>query len=338
MKKLAALLLALALLLSLGACAAKDAPYPSRSLTIIVPYSAGGSCDIVTRQFAALLERELGQSVTVLNQGGSSGTIGIQACLDAPADGYTLVMTADSLGTLRVMDLSDSLSYRDFTPICAVTSDPKVIVVAQDSPYEDLQQLLYDMRARPGRVKMSCTGPGGSGHIQSLILNALGCDMALTAYPGGSDCLLAVLNGSVDFTNANYSTVIDYLQAGTMRCLTVCGPERLAAMPDVPALPELCPEAADYLRFPFTPFVLQVSADVDEATVETLRAAARRALADEGWNENLAATCQDKLYEQYPLPEDVTGFLAGYESLVSWMLYDAGAAAHSPADFDIPRP
>jgi len=72
--------------------------------------------------------------------------------------------------------------------------------------------------------------------------------------------------------------------------------------------------------------------------VETLRAAARRALADEGWNESLAATCQDKLYEQYPLPEDVTGFLAGYESLVSWMLYDAGAAAHSPADFDIPRP
>lgn len=370
MKKLTALLLALIMLLSLCACGstqstpapAAEAPqsnesapeqapaaepeaapqptvdFPKKPLTIIVPYSAGGSCDLTTRQLAVLMEKELGQSITVVNQGGSSGAIGIQACLDADPDGYTMVVTADSLGTLRVMGLSDSISYDDFAPISAIINDPKTIVVGKDSPYNTLEDLFNDMAARPGKVKMSYTGPGGSGHVQSLILNAMGYDMALTAYSGGSDSLLAVLNNSVDFTNANYSTVIDHLASGNLKCLAVCATDRIAALPDVPAITELYPEAESYLRFPFCPYILQVRNDVDPQIVEILRDAAAKAMATDEWKNYVEETCQEKLYEKYPTQEDVYSFMKGFESLVSWMLYDAGVTQFSPEDFDIARP
>lgn len=368
MRKITALLLALTLLLSMCACggntqasqpapssapeassAAPAAPseaapqqptidFPKKPLTVIVPYSAGGSCDLATRQLAVLMEKELGQSITVVNQGGSSGAIGIQACLDADPDGYTMVMTADSLGTMRVMGLSDSISYDDFSVISAVINDPKVIVVAKDSPYNTLEDLFNDMKARPGKVKLSYTGPGGSGHVQSLILNALGYEMSLTAYAGGSDGILAVLNGSVDFTNANYSTVIDHLASGTLKCLTVCATDRLEAIPDVPAITELYPESEKYLSLPFSPFILQVRNDVDPQIVEVLRDAAAKALASSEWTSYADKTCQEKLYEKYPTQEDVYAFMQNFESLVSWMLYDAGATQFSPENFDIPKP
>lgn len=329
----------LALLLALAGCGAETlGDYPNKAITLIVPYSAGGTCDLVARRLAVLMEKELGTSITIVNQGGSSGAIGIQACLDAPADGYTMVMTADSLGTLRVMGLSDEISYDDFTPIAAVVNDPKVIVVAGDSAYRTLEDLFGDMAARPGKVRMSYTGPGGSGHVQSLILNALGCEPSLTAYPGGSDGLLAVLNGSVDFTNANYSTVVGFLEDGSLRCLAICSDERLAALPEIPAVTELYPEAGEYLRFPFTPLILQVRNDVDVKTVEVLRAAASKAMASDEWKSYVSESCLEKLYEKYPAQEDVYAFMSGFESLVSWMLYDAGAAPRSPEEFGIARP
>lgn len=364
MKKFLALFLALCMMFALCACgqkpaaepAAEEAPaaeaneaaapaeeaptvdFPTKPLTVIVPYSAGGSCDIAARRLAALMEKELGQSITVVNQAGSSGAIGIQACLDADPDGYTMIMTADSLGTLRVMGLSDTISYPEFTPVVAVTNDPKVIVVGKDSPYNTLEDLLNDMKANPGKVKLSYTGPGGSGHVQALILNALGYDMALTAYAGGSDSLLAVLSNQVDFTNANYSTVVSYLESGDLKCLTAVAKERIAAIPDVPAIGEIVPEAEQYIKFPFCPYILQVDKDVDPQIVEILRDAAMKAMTHEDWIKFVDETCQEKLYEEYPGEEDVYGFIKGFESLVSWMLYDAGATQFSPEKFDIPKP
>lgn len=344
-RSIPAILLAAAMLFTAGGCGASGASasaggtgYPKKAVTLIVPYSAGGACDLISRKLAALMEPELGASITVVNQGGASGSIGIQACLDAPADGYTMVMTGDSLGTLRVMGLSETIDYTDFSPIAITTNDPKVFVVGKDSGYDTMQALLDDMKARPGKVKMSYTGPGGSGHVQSLILNALGYEMALTAYPGGSDCILSVLGGQVDFTNSNYSTVISYIESGDLKVLGVCSDARISALPDTPAIVELIPEAKDYLKFPFCPFILQVSKNTDPQIVETLREAAKKAMATDEWTQYVEAACQEKLYEMYPDEASIYGFFGGFESLVSWMLYDAGAASVSPEKFGIARP
>ena len=299
--------------------------YPKKAITMIVPYSAGCTTDLTGRQLAIRMEKFLGQSITVVNQGGASGSIGAKTVLDADPDGYTILYTAESLGTQRVMGISE-MSYDDFAPIMVTVNDPKVIVVNKTSKYETLQDLVDDMKARPGKVKMSYTGPGGSGHVQSLIYNKLGLDMALTAYPGGSDCIVAVLGDQVDFTNSNFSTVTGYLESGDLKLLGISATERLDKYPDVPTLAEVIPESIDYLKNPFTPLSLLVHKDVPEEYQAVLKEAAAKAVQEDDWKDYVSKNCLEKLYEKYPDEASTKKFYAEWESLVSWLLHDAGAA------------
>lgn len=310
--------------------------YPQKPITMIVPYGAGGTTDISGRQLAMQLEKHLGKSITVINQGGASGSIGARTVLDAKSDGYTVLFTAESLGTQRVMGLSE-MSYDDFTPIMVAVNDPKVIVVHKDSPYQTLQDLVNDIKSRPGKVKMSYTGPGGSGHVQALIYNKMGLDMALTAYPGGADCIVAVLGRQVEFTNSNYSTVTGYLASGDLKLLGISALQRLEAHPEVPTLDEILPGSQKYLGNPFTPLSLLVKADVPATVVQILREAASKAVQEQAWKDFVAKNSLDKLYEKYPDEASMRSFFTEWESLVSWLLYDNGAAKISPEKFGIKK-
>lgn len=323
-------------LFATGVVEKSEPSYPLKPITMIVPYGAGGTTDISGRQLAIQLEKHFGKSITVINQGGASGSIGARTVLDAKSDGYTVLFTAESLGTQRVMGLSE-MSYADFTPIMVAVNDPKVIVVHKDSPYRTLGDLVNDIKSRPGKVKMSYTGPGGSGHVQALIYNKMGLEMALTAYPGGADCIVAVLGKQVEFTNSNYSTVTGYLQSGDLKLLGISALQRLAAYPDVPTLSEILPGSEKYLANPFTPLSLLVKADVPASVVEILRDAARKAVQEQGWKDFVASNSLDKLYELYPDETSMRSFFAEWESLVSWLLYDSGAAKISPEKFAIKK-
>lgn len=314
-----------------------DTDYPKKAITMIIPYSAGGTTDLTGRQLAIQMEKFLGKPITIINQGGASGAVGAKTVLDANPDGYTILFTAESLGTQRVMGLSE-MSYDDFSPILVAVNDPKVIVVNKDSKYQTLQDLIDDMKARPGEVKMSYTGPGGSGHVQSLIYNKIGLDMALTAYPGGSECIVAVLGNQVDFTNSNFSTVTSFIESGELKLLGVSATERLEKYPDAPSLAEIIPESADYLKTPFTPLSLLVHKDTPSEVQDVLRDAAHKAVQEQEWKEYVSENCLDKLYEKYPDEASAKEFYANWESLVSWLLYDAGAAKFSPEKFNIPKP
>lgn len=320
-----------------GAQEGAKASYPTRAITMIIPYGAGGTTDVSGRQFAAVLQKELGQPVTVVNQGGASGSIGCKAVLDAQPDGYTVLFTAESLGTQRVMGLSQ-MSYDDFAPIMAVVNDPKVIVVAKNSKYHTMQDLLADMKANPGKVKMSYTGPGGSGHVQGLIMEKLGYVPAMTAYKGGNDCFLAVLSGEVDFTNSNFATVAGYIKSGDLRLLAVSSNHHLDAYPDVPIFEEVDPAAAPYMTKPFSPLNFLVDKDVPADVQQVLRDASLKVVQDPTWVKFADDNCLEKLYEQYPTIDDIKQFYREWESETSWMLYDAGATKYSPEQFGIARP
>ena len=164
MKKLGIVLLAL--VLCLGSALAL-AEYPDRPVTMIIPYAAGGTTDVYGRTLAALLEEQLGQSITVVNQGGASGSIGSQYVYDQPADGYTLLVCAETMGTYRTMGVCD-LGYDNFTVISPLVGDPKIIVVGKDSPYNTLEKLLAAIKEKPGKVTMAHSGPGGSGRVPGL--------------------------------------------------------------------------------------------------------------------------------------------------------------------------
>ncbi|MDY4797951.1 MAG: tripartite tricarboxylate transporter substrate binding protein [Bullifex sp.] len=339
MKKLLIVLLLFVVVISslFAQGAAEASAYPEKAITMIIPYGAGGTTDVSGRKFAALLSKELGVAVTVVNQGGASGSIGCQAALDANPDGYTVLFTAESLGTQRVMGLTD-LSYDNYKIISTMVNDPKVIVVAKDSKYSTLADLLADMKANPGKIKMSYTGPGGSGHVQGLIMEKLGYVPALTAYSSGADCYRAVLSGEVAFTNSNISTVKALIQSGDLRLLGVSSNVKLSIYPDAPLFEEVDPAASPYMKNAFTPLNFLVSNQVDDSVVEVLRNATKKVVESAEWKSFIKDNALEELYLQYPTVEATKEFYKNWESMVSWMLFDAGVTKYSPADFGIAKP
>ena len=313
------------------------ADYPKKAITMIVPYGAGGTTDLTGRKFAINLQKELGVPVTVINQSGASGSVGAKAVLDAKPDGYTVFFTAESLGTQRVMEISD-MSYADFSPIMAVVNDPKVIVVAKDSPYKTLSDLLDDMKAHPNKIKMSYTGPGGSGHVQGLIFTQLGYVPAMTAYSSGADCIVSVLGHQVDFTNSNYSTIVGYLKSGDLKLLGVSSSRRLTTYPNVPTLGDVDPAAVKYMDTAFSPLSFLVDKDVPADIEQILRDAALKVVQEDAWKTYVHDNSLEELYVQYPSIEDINQFYADWESRTTWLLSDAGATKRSPEEFNIPHP
>lgn len=334
MKKLWAFLLALALCLP-GALA--QAAYPERPLTLIIPYGAGGTADIYGRTLAALLEKELGQSVTCVNQSGASGAIGAQYVKDARADGYTMLICSETMGTYRTMGVSE-LGYDDFTVISPLVGDPKIIVVGRNSPYQTLEELLAAIRKKPGRITMSHSGPGGSGHNQGLVLGELDYKAAMISFGSGNEALLGVIGNQVDFTNPNISTLAGYIASGDVRPLAVFSNARLEAYPDIPAFTEIVPEAEKYLNIPYTVLTLCVSSETPADAAAALKEAVARVTAGEEWQAFVTANAADRLYELYRTEEEIRRFYERWQSVVCWMQYDAGVAPVSPEAFGIARP
>lgn len=330
MKKLILILVAVLLISS---CQSQE--YPSRKIQIIVPYSPGGTTDLVARAFSQALSEELGQEVSVLNQAGASGSVGTLSAYQAKEDGYTLLFSADSLGIQRVMNLTQ-LSFDDFEPIMLVSNDPKIIVVRADSPYQNARELFEAMRDQG--LSMSYTGPGGSGHIQALLYEKLGAKLTLTPFPGGLDAIVALLGNQVDFTNSNASVVWEYIQSGDLKALAVCGNTPLALDPSIPLLGGEVEGAEELMDLAFTPLSLLAGKETPPEILEKLRRAAKNATQNPSWINYIEESGQEILYRSYEEPEEMRDFFEEFESKMSWLLYDGGATSYSPEEFGIERP
>lgn len=317
-----------------SAAAATD--YPTKPINMIIPYGAGGTTDVYGRTLAALLEKQLGQPITVTNQGGASGSIGSQFVKDQASDGYTLLVCAETMGTYRTMGTSE-LGYDDFTIIAPLVGDPKVVVVGKDSKYNSLQDLLDDVKANPGKITMSHSGPGGSGHNQGLVLGELGYEVAMTSFDSGNAALLGVIGGQVDFTNPNISTLQSYIESGEVKALAVFSAERMEAYPDIPAFTEVVPEAEKYLDIPYTALTFCVNNDTPQEVVDVLKKATQKVFEDPEWTQFVETNAAEKLYEKYTTDADITDFYNRCQSVICWLQFDNGVAPNSPEDFGIAR-
>lgn len=341
MKKKIAIVMAAAMALTMAGCSVSTtskAPtdYPNKPINMIIPYGAGGTTDVYGRTLAALLEKQLGQPITVTNQGGASGSIGSQYVKDQASDGYTLLVCAETMGTYRTMGTS-KLGYDDFTIIAPLVGDPKVVVVGKDSKYNTLQELLDDIKANPGKITMSHSGPGGSGHNQGLVLGELGYEVAMTSFDSGNAALLGVIGGQVDFTNPNISTLQGYIESGEVKALAVFSAERMEAYPDIPAFTEVIPEAEKYLDIPYTALTFCVNNDTPQEVVDVLKAAAQKVFADPEWTDFVEKNAAEKLYEKYTTEEDIKAFYDKCQSVICWLQYDNGVAPNSPDQYGIER-
>lgn len=310
-----------------------EVDFPTKKINLIVPWSAGGITDRVARVFAPLFEKHLGQPVTVINKEGASGAIGTEFAYGEKNDGYTVLFSAETPGVFQVMGTSD-LSFKNFEPIKMLIQDTKVIVVPKDSKYDTFEDLVEDIKENPGKIKMSYSGPGASGHLQGLLLQEVGLDVSMTPYGGGNPAMIATISGEVDFTFGNYGTVKDYLEVGDLKALAIFGVEEMEALEGVPAMTEALSEAEKYLPLYFPNSVL-VKEGTPEEVKNVLIEAATKALEEPEWLEFVESQSYTRLDDM--TPEEIDQYWERYTSITSWLLYDAGAATKSPEDFGIER-
>ena len=247
-----------------GAARAQDAPWPSRPLTMVVPFPPGGVADLVGRPVAAALEKQLGQPVVVENRAGAGGGLGMQQVARAKPDGHTLLMALSSISILpeadRVLGRAPMYAHRDLVPVARFTADPVVLAVRADAPWKTVADFVDDARRRPGQIPYGSSGNYGTMHVP---------------YTGAGPAVVGLLGGQVDALATGPSSIVQQVKAGKVRVLGSWGDARLASLPDVPTLKEAGFDVA------FSQWAgLFVPAGTPEPVVARLRAASRAILAD----------------------------------------------------------
>lgn len=213
--------------------------YPNRPITLIVPWGAGGGTDAVARIIAALLEKDLGQPVNVVNRTGGNGVVGHSAIATAPADGYTLGMITVEISMMHWAGLTQ-LSPTDFTPLSLMNIDPAGVTVRADSPYKNLDDLIKAIRANPGKFKASGTGQGGIWHLALAgMLKDLKVDVSAAPWVpsnGAAPAMNDLAAGGIEFVTCSLPEARALIDAGKARPLAIMAATSSALYPQVPTL------------------------------------------------------------------------------------------------------
>ena len=216
--------------------------YPNRPITLIVPWGAGGGTDAVARIIAALLEKDLGQPVNVVNRTGGNGVVGHSAISTANPDGYTLGMITVEISMMHWAGLTPMTPF-DFTPLSLMNIDPAAVTVKADSPYKTLDDLIKAIKANPGKFKGSGTGQGGIWHLALAgMLHDLKVDVAAAPWVpsnGAAPAMNDLAAGGIEFVTCSLPESRALIDAGKARPLAIMAKSPAALYPQVPTLKSL---------------------------------------------------------------------------------------------------
>ena len=215
--------------------------YPSKSITAVVPFPAGGPSDVVARIVTEHMSRTLRQQIVIENVGGAGGALGTARVAAAPPDGYTLL--AGSMGShVAAPVLTPNVKYdseRDFEPIGLTAHAPAVIVARKDFPASNLSEFVTYLRQNGDKVRQAHGGIGASSHMACLLFNqALDVKPTSVAYRGTAPAMNDLIGGHVDFLCEQSVSVAEQIKAGAVKAYVVSANQRLAALPDVPSAKE----------------------------------------------------------------------------------------------------
>ena len=234
---LASALLGLLSVVSVLPAAAQN--YPARPITLIVPWGAGGGTDATARIIGSLMEKELGQPVTVVNRTGGSGVVGHAAIASAQPDGYTIGLATVEIGMMHWQGLTE-LTSASYTPIGLVNADPAGVQVRADSPYKTVNELLAAIKANPGKFKASGTGQGGIWHlaIAGLLRDQKIDPAALPWVPsnGAAPGLQDMVAGGIEVAPVSLPEARSLIDAGKVKSLAIMNDKPSALYPNVPTL------------------------------------------------------------------------------------------------------
>lgn len=285
--------LALGLVAALGAWtpaapARAESAYPSRPVTLIIPFAPGGPTDVIGRLVAEGLSRRLGQPVVVENVAGASGTAGIGRLARAAADGHTLGV--GNMGTHAAAPwLTASLAYdplASFTPVGLIASTPMLLLASPKGPARDLAGLIAHVKANPGRLNFGSAGVGATSHLACAMFNALiGADATHIPYRGTAPVLNGLMTGEIDYGCDQIAGALPQVQAGTVRGIAIATGTRSKAAPDLrtateQGLPDFQATAWNALFAP---------AGTPAAVVARLSSALAETLADPAFAERMLA-------------------------------------------------
>ena len=218
-----------------------DAAYPSRTITILVPFAPGGGSDIVARLLAVELSKRLKVGVVVDNKPGAGGQLGTSMVARANPDGYTLLLGITTL--IQAPSLYKSLPYdvfKNFVPLAQLATSVNFLVVPASLPINSYKEFLDYTKARQGKINFGSNGNAGTSHLHASLLNSvLKLDMVHVPYNGSGPLLTAMLGQQIDCAFVDIAPLRPHVLSGKLRILAVTGPKRSATFPDVPTLEEL---------------------------------------------------------------------------------------------------
>jgi len=216
--------------------------YPTKPITLVVPFAAGGAVDMSGRLIGEPLSRSLGQPVVIDNRGGAGGAIGSSFVAKAAPDGYTLVVTSQSTHVVNPA-MNPKLPYdavNDFEPITLIGRLANVLVINPGLPVKTLDELVKYARANPRALNYASAGNGSVAHLSmELLKNQANLPMTHIPYRGAGPALNDLLSGQVQLTWNNLSSNLTQIQSGKLRALAVAAPSRVPQLPDVPTFDEL---------------------------------------------------------------------------------------------------
>lgn len=263
--------------------------YPVRPVTIIVPTTAGGGTDIISRLIGEQLSKQLGQPFVVENRPGAGLVVGTVAAAKAAPDGYTLL--AGLNGSMAVNpSLFSKLAYdpvRDFTPVAMLADYPFLVVVNNDLPAKSIKELIELAKSKPGQINYASAGNGTGQHLSTELFKMMtGTNLTHVAYRGAQPAYLDVISGRVPVFFDNMSGAMSLVKGGKVRALAITSKERSALMPDVPTVAESGVPGFEY----HTWFGLWAPKNTPRPIVERLHAEVRKALDDPKVRDRVAAT------------------------------------------------
>ncbi|MEI7806465.1 MAG: tripartite tricarboxylate transporter substrate binding protein [Hyphomicrobiales bacterium] len=215
--------------------------YPSRPISLVVPFPAGSTTDLVGRILADELSKATGQTVVVDNRGGAGGTVGTEAVARAAPDGYTIL-----LGTIGTHSINPAVYQKinydplaDFAPVIQFGTAPNVLVVNPSLPVKTVKELVEYIRARPGKINYASSGNGTSNHLSGAMFAAReGLQATHVPYRGGAQAITDLLRGEVQFMFYHYLPLLPHIAEGKLRALAITSAKRIDALPDVPVMAE----------------------------------------------------------------------------------------------------
>jgi tripartite-type tricarboxylate transporter receptor subunit TctC len=234
-------ILGMALLVDAFAGAAHAQQWPTRVVKFVVPFSAGGTTDILGRLMAQKLSEEYGQQFIVENKGGAGGNIGADMVAKAQPDGYTFV-----IGTPGPHVINQFLykkmpfdSAKDLAPVIVIARVPNVIAVNPEVKANTLRELIDLTKAQPGKLSFATAGTGGTGHVAMELLKSMtGMDILHVPYRGSAPALTDVIGGRIEISSDNLPAIQPFLEAGKLRPLAVTTAKRWSELPNVPTVAE----------------------------------------------------------------------------------------------------